>query len=334
MEKTMSRTLIETVVKKALESIKDSPERGIRNLVDMALQFSKGRFQQNFFTVTQTMLQNENSAYYGLVRNIVTHTDTERLFTFGMNLGYNSCTEGARRIRNNEETMQCSIPWTIALHVDTQRVTELQERYDALIQEGESLGIFTWMLFALENPEEVLPLIETHTDSAFCIFCEPDDLSASFLDTVTDLKNVMLVVRYDENMSDLCTTLREMGLLYSVWYPYGQKDMEIIINGDLFSSAQQLSPAFTVLVPQMNCPDEIRKLAYQAVKTARKEQSYQTIVLDFQGDTCLIDSIISGDKCSVSFNKTGALCTWAKSDMKEQYNIFQNSLSDILISIS
>ena len=94
MEKSMSRMLVETVVKKALKSIKESPERGIRNLVDMALQFSEGRFQINFFTVTQTMFQNENSAYYGLVRNVVAYTDSDRLFTFGMNLGYNSCTEG------------------------------------------------------------------------------------------------------------------------------------------------------------------------------------------------------------------------------------------------
>jgi len=71
MEKSMARMLVETVVKKALKSIQDDPERGIRNLVDMGLQFSEGRFQKNFFTVAQTMLQNENSAYYSLVRNMV-----------------------------------------------------------------------------------------------------------------------------------------------------------------------------------------------------------------------------------------------------------------------
>ena len=63
MEQTMSRLLIETVVKRALEDIKESPERGIRNLIDMALQFSEGRFQREFFTSAQAMLQNENSAY-------------------------------------------------------------------------------------------------------------------------------------------------------------------------------------------------------------------------------------------------------------------------------
>lgn len=48
MEKSTSRIIIETIVKKALRDIKDSPERSIRNLVDMALHFSDGRFQRNF----------------------------------------------------------------------------------------------------------------------------------------------------------------------------------------------------------------------------------------------------------------------------------------------
>lgn len=63
MENSMSRFITGSVVKRTLKDIKDNPERSIRNLVDMALQFSGGRFQQDFFTTAQTMLQNENSAY-------------------------------------------------------------------------------------------------------------------------------------------------------------------------------------------------------------------------------------------------------------------------------
>ena len=87
MENSMSRILIETIIKRTLRNIKDNPERGIRNLIDMALQFSEGRFQKDFFTAAQTMLQNENSAYYDLVRDMVNRTDSDRLLTFGMNLG-------------------------------------------------------------------------------------------------------------------------------------------------------------------------------------------------------------------------------------------------------
>ena len=62
-ENNITRMLIETFVKKGLRDIKSSPKRSIRNLVDLALHAAKGRFQQNFFKIAQTMLQNEDSPY-------------------------------------------------------------------------------------------------------------------------------------------------------------------------------------------------------------------------------------------------------------------------------
>ena len=86
MEETMSRILVGTFVKRMLKEIRESPERNTRNLVDMALQFSRGRFQQHFFGAAQTMLQKEDSGYYALVRDTVAWADLDRLYTFGMNL--------------------------------------------------------------------------------------------------------------------------------------------------------------------------------------------------------------------------------------------------------
>ena len=332
MEKSMSRMLVETVVKKALKSIKDSPERGIRNLVDMALQFSEGRFQQNFFITAQTMLQNENSAYYGLVRDVVTYTDTDCLFTYGMNLGYNGCTEGARRIREYEETLGCNIPWTVLLQIGAEQFEKRQKKYDELIQEGESLGIYTWMVFPTDHPHKVLSMVANHPDSAFCIFCEKQDITPTFIDEAAECKNLMIVVRYDENTDDICRALRNSGLLYSVWYQYGQKDTEIIINGDLFCSTQQTSPTFTVLVPEESCPEEVRRLAYQEVKRARSEQNFRTLAWELQYDNCLIDSIISGDSCSICFDKNGGLRDWNGRIRNEKSNLFQNSLAEMLIA--
>lgn len=76
---TLQRTLIETFVRKALRDINDSPERNTRNLVDMALNFSKGRFQTRFFQSAQRLLSDERSAYYPLVRNVAQNVDHERL---------------------------------------------------------------------------------------------------------------------------------------------------------------------------------------------------------------------------------------------------------------
>lgn len=330
MEKNLSGILVETVVKNTLKGIKDNPERSLRNLVDLALQFSEGRFQKEFFTVAQAMLQNENSAYYGLVRNTVAYTDMERLYTFCMNLGYNGCTAGAQKIRANEKRMNCNIPWTISIQIDTQKFAERKEKYDALIQDGENLGIYTWMLFDMDDPQKVLHFAGEHPDSAFCIFCEAKNLSDSFLDEATDFYNVMLVVQYEENIAGLCATMQKMGLLYSVWYRYEQKDVEDVINGNLFISSQQLSPVFTVLIPAVGCPKEIRQLIYQTVRQARDSQIYGTIIWDLQGDNFQIDSIISGDACSIYFGREGNLYHWDKKFEDGYHNLFQKSLPDIL----
>lgn len=324
--------LIEVVVKNALKSVKDNPERSIRNLVDLAMQFSEGRFQKHFFSTAQTMLQNENSAYYGLVRDTVAYTDTNRIFTFGMNLGYNGCTVGAQRIRENEKKLHCNIPWAMFMQIDSKFFEDNRQRYHEVFLEGESLGIYTWMLFAPEQPEKILPFVKDHPDSAFCIFCKAEDITASFLDEASGLYNIMLVIRYEENAAGICDTLRKMGLLYSVWYQYGQKDTEIIINGDLFSSVQQLSPVFTALMPEPNCPQTIEKLVYQAVTRARNEQLYRTFAWELQYDNSLVDSIISDDSCSVYFDEQGDLCAWGNKVECAHHNLFQSSLTEILVS--
>ena len=333
MEKSMSRMLVETVVKQALKTIRENPERGIRNLIDMALQFAVGRFQKHFFATAQTMLQNENSAYYALVRDTVAHTDTDRLFTFGMNVGYNSCTTGARMIRLNEDAWNCNIPWAIILELDAQTDEEKEMRYHELIREGEESGVYTWMIFSLTDPQAALSLAAKHADSAFCIFCSAEDLTEACLEEAAEFPHVMLVLRYDETVSGVCRALREKELLYSVWYPYGQKDTEIIINGDLFSDAQQVSPVFTVLVPEKSCPKEVRRLAYQETIRARAEQSYRTIVWDLQGDNCFIDTIISGDACTVCFDKQGAVHTWSGKYDCGPCNLFTDTLADILMCV-
>jgi len=332
MEKCMSRILVETVVKNALRSIADSPERGTRNLIDMASQFSNGRFQKKFFTAAQTMLQNEGSAYYALIRNIALHTDTDRLFTFGMNLGYNSCTEGANRIRRYEAEKNCNIPWSISLRMDMPNLSENLARYGSLISEGEDLGIYTWMLFPKNDLKEILPLAKQHPDCAFFIFCETGHLSQEVLEQATKLYNIMLVVHYEDGVESICSTLCDMGFLYSVWYRYGQQDTEIIINGDLFSSTEQLFPAFTVLIPDRSCPEEIRNLIYQTVNQFRNVQSYSTVLWELQGDNRAVDSIISGDAVSVAFDENGSLCDWNQTCQSGHHNLFQSSLADILTS--
>ena len=332
MENSMSRILAGSVVKRILKDIRVSPERSVRNLVDMALMFLDGSFQQDFFSTAQAMLQNESSAYYKLVRDLVSYVDIEHLYSFGMNLGYNGCTAGVHRIRENEKKLCCQIPWSLSIRLDTDQFSQKEDRYQSVIEDGEELGIYVWMLFCMKQPKEALSLVKTHGDSAFFLFCKPEYMTADFLEAAALLPNLMLVVQYDEKTNRVCTKLRKRGLLYSVWYEYRQKDTEMIINGNLFFGTQQSSPVFTVLLPAPECPDVVQQLSHQTVRRVRKEQNYHTIPWEMQGDNGVVDTLISGDVCCVYFDGNGYLWDWSRRAKNTQCNLFQHSLEDILVN--
>jgi len=329
MENSMSRILIETVVKSTLKGLREDPERNIRNLVDLALHFSGGRFQQRFFATAQRMLENENSPYYGLVRDLTSYADAEHLLRFGMALGYNSCTYGARRIRQNEALLGHNIPWTVLFQMDG-RSPEHLAQYDAAISDGETLGIYAWMLFAPGIPHQLPGLIYRHPDSAFFLFCEPEDLTDSLLDSVSELKNVMLAPRYREGQEGIFDALRALGLPYSACCPYSGEDLEPILNGDLFASVQQVRPVFAVLLPRPDCPEQIRRLAGQAVEQARNEQRFQMVPWELERDNQMIDEIISDDACAVCFDRSGRLLDRDGSPIQPHLSLFEKGLGGVL----
>lgn len=330
MENSMSRILIEATVRQTLKGLKENPKRSIRNLVDMALHFSEGRFQSRFFQTARTMLEHEESAYYTLIEDAVSHIETEHLVKFGMNLGYNSCTWGAQRIRKNEKDLGFNIPWTVLFQMDAPQYAAHLTQYDLAIQEGEQLGIYSWILLSHSEPLELFPLIRRHPDSAFFLFCRPEDMTPAILDEIVTLKHLMPVVRWEDGADEACMKLRSAQVPYSVYYPYSQKDLPFILNGDLFSETQQLHPLFTALAAKPGCPLSIQYLVHQAAIQVRKGQSYQTVPWELSCDTQNLDEIISDDPCCVFFDGKGQLFALDHPDRNPSGDLFQDGLIALL----
>lgn len=330
MENSISRILIETTVRQTLKGLRENSRRSIRNLVDMALHFSQGRFQNRFFETARTMLEHEDSAYYALVEDAASHIDTEHLVKFGMNLGYNSCTWGVQHIRTKEAQLGFNIPWTVFFHMKRPQCTDHLSQYNSAMDDGEQLGVYCWMLLSPGNLSELLPIIEYHPDSAFLLFCRSEDVTAAVLDEIVPLKHLMLVVRWDDGAGDACAMLRSAQLPYSVYYPYSQNDLQPILNGDLFCDTQQLHPLFTVLAAKPDCPTDIRYLAYQAAVEARKEQAYQTVPWELYHDTRNLDKIISDDACCVFFDGHGQLFALDNPDHAPIGNLFEEGLAPLI----
>lgn len=328
MENSMSRILIETTVRQTLKGLRENPKRSIRNLVDMALHFSEDRFQNHFFQTARTMLEHEDSAYYSLVEDATSHIEVEHLVKFGMNLGYNSCTWGAQRIRRNEQQLGFNIPWTVFFQMDDLQCLDHLFQYDSAIEEGEQLGIYTWILLSHTDPLALLPLIEHHSDSAFFLFCRPEDVTASLLDEIAPIKHLMLVVRWEDQADEVCAMLRDAQLPYSVYVPYDQNSLQAITSGELFSDTQQLHPLFTVLAARPGCPAHIQNLAHQAAVEARNGQCYQTVPWELYHDIRMLDEIISDDACCVFFDGHGRL--FAPDNPTSPGNLFEEGLTSLI----
>ena len=322
----VSRTLIETFVRKKLIELKDNPERGMRNLIDMALNFSKGRFEKRFFTAAQQMLQNENSGYYALIWDAVTHVTIEHLLGFGMNVCYNSLNAGAKLIREQEARRGYNVPWTVALRVDGDLWEAMAQDYRALIAQGREKGIYTWMLRVSRRPEALLPMIEQEEDCAFLIFIEPQEATDAFLDAAAQLKNAMIVVSWGEESADACRRMRAREMLYSLSVSYdGLADVPY---GEILADAEQLHPIITFFISD-EAMEGKRPAQGEIIDKLRLEQKYATIPMELYDDSLLIDSVISDEACLPVFDESGTLIG-KKGD--RPLNFITTPLGDILKS--
>lgn len=329
MNDNLSQAFIKTFVRKTLKDIKDDPERSIRNIIDMALNVSKGRFQRNFFEAAQEMLRNESSAYYGLIQDLAQTVNHERILTFGMNVGYTSCTLGAKTIREMEKKLHFNIPWCVSLLTDVEKRPSVLEDYQSVIEQGKELGIHTWLIFEEKKPQGLLPLVKKNPDCAFVLFCHADSFSDEFLTEADTLYNLLFAVRFERAAAEACAALRERNLPSAVYVPYQKEDAGIITSGGLFGSTEAFHPLFTFLVPDASCPIHIQEVIYNYVKNARKAQKYQTIPLDLVYDNWQIDAVISDGPCTAVFDSNGNLMDSFCKTVEPGYNIFQSSLADI-----
>ncbi|MCC8128467.1 MAG: hypothetical protein LIO51_00790 [Clostridiales bacterium] len=328
MENNIPRILIEVTARGAIRELKRTPRRGIRNMVDLALNFCHGRFQRAFFESAQRLLQNEQSAYYELVYDLVNRVDTDRLMTFGMNLGYNSCTGGAKTIRRIEASEGYNIPWLATIMVSGDQYLDQEDAYCSLVDQGRKLGIYSWQLVSRGNAAELLALPRKYQDCAFALFCTPEEWDEALLEEASPLYNLLPVVRYEEGTEEVCSQMRERGLFYAVCVPYGQEELMDIQSGELFACTEPLGSAFTMLMPREGCPEGTRQEAYAAAIQVRQSQRYRTIPWDILGDSCMVDSVISEDECFAVFAPNGDLIL--PEGAEEHLNLFQMSLTDIL----
>ena len=324
-----SRIIIKTFVKTALKDADDSPERCTRNLIDMALHFSKGRFQQEFFEMARAMLNNENSPYYPLIEDTLRHMDKEKLIEFGMNLGYNGCTMGAHIVRKIKRTENINVPWLLFLNIAASD-EELLTNYQPIFDQGKELGIYVYFLYTDDDPIKLLPLIKKNPDCAIILMCRSASVTEDFAEAAETVNNMLIGVKYDDNTDSACLVLRDHRLLYSIYRMYKNEESEEILSGSYARFAEEMHCPFVAVLADPDCGTSIKENIYKAVVGARVAQKYRTIPLDLIYDTERIGNIISPPSSVIGFKPDGAIYNLDNDGKPMTHNIFKESLRDIL----
>ena len=324
-----SRIIIKTFVKTALKDADESPERCTRNLVDMALHFSKGRFQQEFFEMARTMLNNENSPYYPLIEDTLRHMDKEKLIEFGMNLGYNGCTMGAHIVRKIKRTENINVPWLLFLNIASSG-EKLLTNYQPVFDQGKELGLYVYFLYTDDDPVKLLPLIKNNPDCAIILMCRSASVTEDFAEAAEAVNNMLIGVKYDDNTDSACLVLRDHRLLYSVYRMYNDKDSEKILSGSYARFTEEMHCPFTAVAAETTCSTQTSENVYKAIVGARVAQKYRTIPIDLVYDSERIGNIISPPSSVIGFKPDGTLYNTDKNGNALTHNIFSESLRDIL----
>lgn len=326
----INKILIGAAVRKSLKKIKKSPEREIRNLVDLGLEFSSGGYQKDFLRKVSAALKKPNSAYYQLAKNVLNSVDTDILTVFGMNLGYNSCTKGVKKIRKNEAERGLFIPWALSLEVIGEKLCS--GFYDGLLSKAVELGTYLYILSYEGNPSELVELIKNRPECAFIILVEGGNVSDEFVEKAADVKNAVIFVNLDENAGSACKKLRKAKLFYGVSLNSSEENKAELLSGETLENVIKFKASSFMLKGDNASGAETDDDAYNRIESVRQDGRYPLVAIDLERDIGTVDNAVSGGCRLLGFDKNGFALTCSGAD--ERYNVFTMDFIEILKNIS
>ena len=291
--KNYTRVLIETVVERGIRDITDDPKRSLRRLAEMGKQFSEGRFQKASFGHITNLLKNDDSPYYGMLENFLATVDHKAIKTFGLNMGYDSWTYGARLIRRESEKRGYMLPWVVQIHYDPEKKDGIKALdIDDMAERLGALGINTYVIIREHgsNPDpELLEVIRKHSACAFFLFCNDGIIRREDAETIKELGNAVISVNISaERAADTCRILKEMKVLYVIHCPYSAGELDRISDDEYVDEWLSYGSAFIFLIQK----DSDKGAAGKFAKKTRMEQQYPILIWDLYSDIRLVNEMI------------------------------------------
>lgn len=305
----LTRAVIESAVDRGIREIAEDPSRGLRKLVDLGGMFAKGRFQKRYIGVLRQMLEDGRSPYYAMACSTVRQVEREHLRTFGVNVGWQSWTVGARRIRALEAEGGYNVPWCITFRLGG--AMEAGE-YRRLVSQGAEKGICTYFLMAGEDPAHLALALDLAALDPRCAFVlvAPPALLGDNPNILTARLNLMVLVDAGlPGWQGAAAGLRACRRLYGLFRRYGSgTEAEEIASGRWVEEVLPHAGTFALLQSGPGCPAQAREAVSEYVERCRGEQRYPLVLLDYYPDLLRVDQTISDGPCFLGVGPDGT-CT-------------------------
>ena len=300
-----TRAVVESVVGHAIRRIAADPERGLRSLVDMGVTAATGRFQKHYMNIIQGVLEDPECPYYEMVCRTARQTENRNLTTFGVNVGWESWTVGARHIRGIEAREGFDVPWSLTFHMDGSGGEG--NHWSALVRAGQEMGIYTYFLHVNGDRSALVQALELARQAgrcAFVLFLSPE-LAAPALGELAALDNTAVMVRTaGPDWREAVGALREERRLYGLWRLCETAE-------DVEGTAAWLEDiqdeggiaAFSIASP--DCPAASRAQPRRLTEETWRGQHYPLLVFDYYDDILLVDETISDGPCFIGVQPDG-----------------------------
>lgn len=331
VKEKMARAMIEPLVNKTMSDIQKDPERTLRNIIDLLLSFPNGRFSNDLFQIAQKMLTYEQSAYYVLIKKVVDFVNLENLKIFSLNVGYNACTFGAKKIRENIQNFNCVIPWI--LFINTDDTEQSLDNISRIITEAKQLGIYIFALFGKNVVSDLMRQVyEYNSDCAFIAFTDAEYIKDDIISKYDHIYNILISINNDSKdfLADAIKILNKYKKIYSAHIYYNDKNKSEVLLESRLKDLENFSTSFLFCVPSLKCSAETFEYFKNETRKIRDSQKYSYVVMDIFDDTVKIDKMISGNSSEIVILNDGTIAVSDSIIKNTEYNINTNSLIDIV----
>lgn len=341
MEKSrkMTYAMIEVAIEKAIRDIGENPRRGIRNLVDLGTRLTSGRFLQDFFRISRQILADNDSPYYELTQHVINNVDHKILKDFGIRLGYNSLTYGANQIRIHRNERSYYVPWMLVFDLRQANTNMLTPgEISAILQQGESLGIYCGMFFVNNNPaylHELRKMLTSHQESAFLVFAEPEIITVEIAEEMVNASNVALVLHLQtgaENQAarEAFKILLAKQCLYGAYCEYNDQNITQVMSETYLQQIKAAHCTFVFLIGEALEDASHRECFSQFMQTTKNANQYPFFIYDFYADSAHIARTIWVENCFLAICGDGGIAINNMNTLQDGLNIRTNSLISIL----